>query len=327
MAPRCTLLGEMWLRHPGDLATALAGLVLVLPLPVRASTESSSSQSKEATPSQPQDTRAGESALKYSVAAGLPLLAGAILSAALPSEIYKTPPPCRWCNGASPNSVDRWARNAKWEDPCRAGRLSYWTLGAAGAVALLPMSHESNKKEWLINAGSVVDSVSVAMILTQVAKYTVRRERPSATTCHPERSTESDRNLSFFSGHVAIAFAMVSSAQETARLRGRPRNDWLWVGGVSAVATGYFRVAGDRHHLLDVLAGASVGYFVGKWVPRHLHRSPQAGSASSSPVMARPRPLSSPFLGYVRPVSIADRPVLFQVGKGPGRSVQLGISF
>lgn len=327
MPTRCTLLGEMWLRHPGELATTFAGLVLILPLPVRASTESSSPERKEVRPTKTQDPGAGESPLKYRVAVGLPLFAGAILSAALPLEIYKTPPPCRWCNGASPNLIDRWARKARWEDPCSAARLSYAALGAVSAVTLLPMSRESRGREWLVNAGAVVDSVAVTVMLTQVVKYTVRRERPAASTCHPERSTEPDRNLSFFSGHAAVAFAMVSSAHEAARLRGRPRNEWLWAGGAAAAATGYFRVAGDRHHLLDVVTGAGVGYVVGAWVTRHLHGRTGSGLTPNPVGLARPGSSSPPMFAYARSVASGDRRFLIQVGKGPGRSLQLGISF
>ncbi len=276
---------------------------------------------------QTEDEKADPTALKYSASAGLSLFAGAIASAALPSEIYKKPPPCRWCEGANPNLIDRWARKARWEDPCRAARLSNTALGVVGAVALLPMSRESRGREWLVNAGAVVDSVSVTVMLTQVVKYTVRRARPAASTCHPERSTEPDRNLSFFSGHAAVAFAMVSSAHEAARLRGRPRNDWLWVGGAAAAATGYFRVAGDRHHLVDVVTGAGVGYFVGAWVTRHLHGRAGSGLTQAPVGLARPSSSSPPMFAYARSVLSGDRRVLVQVGKGPGRSLQLGISF
>jgi len=55
-------------------------------------------------------------------------------AAALAALIHKTPPACRWCDGARVDAIDRWARKAKWEEPCRAARLSYASLGAAGAV-------------------------------------------------------------------------------------------------------------------------------------------------------------------------------------------------
>ncbi len=117
-----------------------------------------------------------------------------------------------------------------------AAGVSLLAGGIAAAVAMLPMSHHAESREWLVNAGAVTESVAVTVMLTQVTKYVVRRERPSPSTCHPDRATESDRNLSFFSGHTAIALALVSSAHETARLRGQPTNNWIWVGGAAAAA-------------------------------------------------------------------------------------------
>jgi len=262
--------------------------------------------------------------LEYDKSVGLPLFAGAIAAVALPAAVYKTPPACRWCDGARIDAIDRWARKAKWEEPCRAARLSYASLGAAGAVALLPMSREPDGDDWLTNAGAVADSVAVTVMLTQVVKYTVRRARPEADTCHPGRSKEQDRNLSFFSGHTAIAFALVSSAHETARLRGRPTSDWVWVGGAAAAATAYLRMAGGRHYLIDVFTGAGVGYVVGRWIPQHVTHP--NGPRSMGPGQAFRSSPSPPLFAYSRPVG-SDGNVILQLGKGPGRSVQVGLRF
>ncbi len=255
------------------------------------------------------------------------ILAGVVASVALPSEVLKTPPDCRWCGGANPNPIDRWAAQAKWDDPCRASRLSYATLGGAVALAIGPLSHESGERKWLENAGAVTDSAGVALIATQIVKYVVRRERPSRDTCHPGRTTEPDRNLSFFSGHTAVAFALVSSARETARLRGRDSNDaWLWAGAGAAALTGYLRVAGTRHHLIDVVAGAFAGYAVGKWIPRHVLQAKRRSSQSAGARLGSPSPIQPPLFAYSRTIT-SDQKILVQVGKGPGRSLQLGLRF
>lgn len=256
----------------------------------------------------------------------LSILAGALAAVALPSEVLEKPPDCRWCGGANPNPIDRWAAQARWEDPCRAGRLSYATVAGAAALALGPLSHESSERKWLENAGAVTDSAAVALIATQIVKYAVRRERPSPDTCHPNRTSEPDRNLSFFSGHTAVAFALVSSAHETARLRGRSSNDvWLWAGGGAAALTGYLRVAGARHHLIDVVTGAGVGYAVGKWIPRYVLRAQRRSPPHAEAVLYRPSPMP-PLFAYSRTVT-RDQKILVQIGKGPGRSLQLGIRF
>ena len=301
----------------------MAGALFVLtsPIPGRASAEPLATAATEASFASEAE-KGAEGNLKYSFTTGFPLVAGAVASVVVPSQIYKTPPPCRWCNGASPNALDRWARKAKWEDSCRAASLSYKTLVAAGGIALLPMAHESGGKEWLINSGAIVDSVAVTVALTQVVKYAVRRERPSPGICHPDRTSEPDRNMSFFSGHTAVAFAAISSAREVSRLRGRPRNGWLALGAATAAVTGYLRVAGDRHHLVDVLTGAGVGYLVGRWVPRRFHRA--SGTALPQARVARQSP---PAFGYVRTVTAGDRTLLLGVSKGPGKSLQLRLTF
>jgi hypothetical protein len=289
---------------------AALAIGVVAPLPARAAADLGS--------------EAESPSLEYDKSVGLPLFAGAIAAVALPAMVYKTPPACRWCDGAKVDVIDRWARKAKWEEPCRAARLSYASLGAAGAVALLPMSREASGSEWLTNAGAVADSVAVTVMLTQFVKYTVRRARPEADTCHPGRSKEQDRNLSFFSGHTAIAFALVSSAHETARLRGHATSDWIWAGGAAAAATAYLRMAGGRHYLIDVLAGAGVGYLVGRWIPRQVTRPTEP--QSTGPGVAFRSSLSPSLFAWSRSVG-SDGNVLLQLGKGPGRSVQFGLRF
>ncbi len=59
----------------------------------------------------------------------------------------------------------------------------------------------------------------------------------------------------------------------------RGYRDWEWVyatGFTAAAATGYFRMAADKHWLTDVLASAAVGTGTGILVP-WLHRSGPAG--------------------------------------------------
>lgn len=262
--------------------------------------------------------------VSYDGGVSLALTAGALVSVALPLEIYKTPPACRWCGGSDPNFLDRWARKARWDEPCKAGRLSYLSLGATGALALIPMSHESSSRAWMENTGVVADSVAATVILTQVVKYAVRRERPASDPCHPDQPMEADRNLSFFSGHTAVAFALVSSAHETARLRGRSVDNWLWAGAGAAALTGYFRVGGDRHHLTDVLVGAGVGYAVGRWVPRHLHQRDVAGPGASGRGVSPPA--GPPAFAYARSMGPGGD-VLVRVGKGPGKSLVFRVDF
>lgn len=250
------------------------------------------------------------------------LLAGALVSATLPSGIFETPPTCRWCDGANPNALDRFASEAKWGEPCRAARLSNLSLSVSALVGLVPMSRESSAREWLENTGVVADSVAVTVMATQLTKYAVRRERPSSNPCLKQGSKEQDHNLSFFSGHTAIAFALIASAEETARMRGRSVNNWRLVGGSAAALTAYLRIAGNRHHLTDVIIGAGVGYAIGTWVPRHLHSRASSDSAASAAASAPPISL----LGYAKSPDSRSRMVV-HIGKGPGKSVTVNVSF
>jgi membrane-associated phospholipid phosphatase len=71
-----------------------------------------------------------------------------------------------------------------------------------------------------------------------------------------ERPDHSD-NKSFPSGHAAMAFAAARSIDKEFR------KDCIWIpiaGYAAATAVGIERVASDRHHWYDVVAGAAVGF-------------------------------------------------------------------
>jgi membrane-associated phospholipid phosphatase len=51
-----------------------------------------------------------------------------------------------------------------------------------------------------------------------------------------------------------------------------------------AATTGYLRIAGDEHHLTDVLAGAAAGTAVGIALPRLLHGREGSGAVSVAPL-------------------------------------------
>jgi membrane-associated phospholipid phosphatase len=87
------------------------------------------------------------------------------------------------------------------------------------------------------------------------------------------RITPADNNTSFPSGHVTLAFSVVTSSAEIANLRGYRHAPWIWrIGMPVAAFTAYLRVAADRHYLTDVLMGAGVGSGIGFAVPYFGHR-------------------------------------------------------
>jgi membrane-associated phospholipid phosphatase len=92
--------------------------------------------------------------------------------------------------------------------------------------------------------------------------------------------------MSFFSGHTTWAFALAASSGTVASMRGYELAPVVWAVGLPlAAATGYLRIAADRHYLSDVLVGAAVGTAVGIGFPRLMHgRQPELSvGASASP--------------------------------------------
>ena len=99
---------------------------------------------------------------------------------------------------------------------------------------------------WPRFAVNTVASVGVAYIGKTALKAMIKEERPD----------HSD-NKSFPSGHAAMAFAAARSIDKEFR------KDCIWIpiaGYAAATAVGIQRVARDRHHWYDVVAGAAVGF-------------------------------------------------------------------
>jgi membrane-associated phospholipid phosphatase len=86
---------------------------------------------------------------------------------------------------------------------------------------------------------------------TGILKHTVHRGRPDGA----------DR-LSFPSGHASTAFSLAGVAS----------HHYGWKVGVPAYVLasgiGLSRIESNRHHLSDVLAGATIGLIVGRTVSR-----------------------------------------------------------
>ena len=99
---------------------------------------------------------------------------------------------------------------------------------------------------WPRFAVNTVASVGVAYVGKTALKAMIKEERPD----------HSD-NKSFPSGHAAMAFAAARSIDKEFR------QDCIWIpiaGYAAATAVGIQRVARDRHHWYDVVAGAAVGF-------------------------------------------------------------------
>ncbi|MBP3248219.1 MAG: phosphatase PAP2 family protein [Prevotella sp.] len=99
---------------------------------------------------------------------------------------------------------------------------------------------------WPRFAVNTIASVGVAYAGKTALKAMIKEERPD----------HSD-NKSFPSGHTAMAFAAARSIDKEFR----KESIWIPIAGyAAATAVGIERVAHDRHHWYDVVAGAAVGY-------------------------------------------------------------------
>jgi len=201
-----------------------------------------------------------------------------ITTEALKSKL--APSSCRWCE---PPGIDLAVKNAlRWQNTKPADITSYVTgfalapIAAFGLDALVVSSNGGSFGEWGEDALVILESIVVAADVNQLVKFSVGRERPFVHDLSPaeknKTSQPSDNNLSFFSGHTTLGFSAAVSGGMVATLKGYKSAPYIWATGLTlAAATGYLRIAADRHYFIDVMTGAVWGTAAGLLVP-WLHR-------------------------------------------------------
>ncbi len=201
-----------------------------------------------------------------------------------------SPDDCRWC---TPPSIDVGARNALvWSDLQRA-RTASDVVGhlvvpvfAVGAVNLTLVGHGAGWGEIFDVTLPVLEAAFVSQLVTYVAKGALGRERPDRNFGVVGSSDAEDKNVSFWSGHTALAFAFATSAGTVASQRRSRAAPLIWgVGLTLATATGYLRIAGDKHYLTDVVVGAGVGMAIGYVIPRLMQHDVGIASDGKSVVL------------------------------------------
>lgn len=203
--------------------------------------------------------------------AGFWVLSGAILVDRF------APDECTWCET---NQFDEAIRDeVRWSDPTWASRLSdlgAYVLAPAAAATTLPLASRdagAHGSLW-VDLGVVAESVIAAGCVQQIFKLTIGRERPRVHAIPPDERGEgvAEDNLSFYSGHASISFALATSAGTVASIRGYRLAPVVWGAGLGVAAlTVYMRLAADDHYATDVVAGAFMGGLAGVTVPL-LHR-------------------------------------------------------
>ncbi|MEZ4369218.1 MAG: phosphatase PAP2 family protein [Polyangiaceae bacterium] len=134
----------------------------------------------------------------------------------------------------------------------------------------------------LVDGMIYAETAALTLAVTDLAKISVRRPRPSAYRARDQRVAQglspdlsgTDNALSFFSGHAAITAALSTTATYLAFAREEsPLRGYLTLAG-GVIVTGlvdWGRVYGGKHFPTDVIAGTMAGIGVGLLVP-HLHR-------------------------------------------------------
>jgi membrane-associated phospholipid phosphatase len=195
---------------------------------------------------------------------------------------FLAPSACRLCGR---NALDGALQEGlRWQNIQPARRLSDallfgivpgFALGSVLSASYLNGDRHSARE----NVLALSETLVLAAGLTQITKYSVGRGRPFLRTQRENGEVVShgpDDNLSFFSGHTSITFALAVGAGSIASMRGYKQAPWIWAIGVPLAAlTGYLRIAADRHYFTDVLTGALVGSAVGvliPWLHRHYAR-------------------------------------------------------
>jgi membrane-associated phospholipid phosphatase len=200
------------------------------------------------------------------------------------------PAQCRWCDRAPDgtdtlNRLDRWGRGLAGETEQSRSRANTWSnilgFGVVPASVLglqYAVGHGSGapSRFFTQDATIIIQSAVLSSLANQTVKFIVGRERPfvhqlpedqKGLTAHP-----TDNNLSFYSGHTNLMFAMVVSAGTVAAMRGYENQAWIWAVGLPlATSVGLLRMGADKHYLSDVATGALLGSAFGLAVPLLLH--------------------------------------------------------
>jgi membrane-associated phospholipid phosphatase len=231
-----------------------------------------------------------------------PAVDGTVLAvggaALVTTELLKpvlAPAECRWCEV---DGFDLHVRNALvWADTSAADVASgVIAFGAAPVSAVLTLGLASDhdgvfSRNFAADLVMTGEATVLAMDLDQLTKFLTGRQRPFVHAESPAvaRPAQPDDNLSFFSGHTTATFALAAAAGTVATMRRYRWAPLTWVaGGALALATGYLRIAADKHWLTDVATGMAVGAGAGIAVPWVFHRPESAMDSGISGVRISP---------------------------------------
>ncbi len=230
------------------------------------------------------------------------------------SELLKAdlvPEKCRWCsrdeNGtALVNPYDGWMRkHVLWEKRRTADVTSSILAYVVEPTAMLGLSaisaaNEDAISKFPVDALLISEATIIAGNVNQLVKFGFARERPfvhflprAPTAVRELTDSPTDDNLSFFSGHTTLAFAVATASGTISTLRGYRLAPLVWGTGLALASTvGYLRIAADKHYFSDVLTAAIVGSAIGIGVPLVFHRP--RSTDDQNVAVAAPQALTGP---------------------------------
>lgn len=164
-------------------------------------------------------------------------------------------------------------------------RASDILLSTSYALPLASLLIPEVRQELGIISIMLAESILINETLTGITKNLVNRPRPY--TYNPDLDdairTDAGNNLSFFSGHTSYTamFSFFTARVLHDYLENTTTRVFVWAGAaLLPAATGYFRYAGGKHFITDVVAGYLVGAAVGYFIPK-LHETDDAKNNKS----------------------------------------------
>lgn len=168
---------------------------------------------------------------------------------------------------STPNKLDsyfrdkiRWGATTKDDAESASDMLLYGVF--IGTMPIIPLFSDNGYFNMLRTS---LDVISLNGIITDLVKMSVKRQRPDSY--YKTREDTDDSFRSFFSGHTSTTFAIGTSNAIMLSELYPDKKTLIWIGNLSlATATGYLRIAGDKHYISDVICGGLVGYSIARMV-------------------------------------------------------------
>ena len=136
-----------------------------------------------------------------------------------------------------------------------------------GSLPIIPIATNEDYKKYLLIQ---LEILSINGLITNFTKNIFDRQRPYSY--YGTNNNDKDSFKSFYSGHTSTSFALAVSSANILSNYTNLNNKFIWFGTLSiASATGYLRIAADKHYFTDIITGAVIGSFIGHFAFKKLH--------------------------------------------------------